>query len=130
MTARLAGEIGSFLLRRSECGGFFCIGDRSARRLRFAAAIRFSPIRRRSPRRLGIARACLAGPAADGRLHGQTQQLSESADLRRTTGNLNQKVYNAIEADLSRAASACAAGKDGEALGIIHATKEKHGYHV
>jgi hypothetical protein len=47
-----------------------------------------------------------------------------------TTGNLNQKVYNEIEADLSRAASACAAGKDGEALGIIHATKEKHGYHV
>jgi hypothetical protein len=47
-----------------------------------------------------------------------------------TTGNLNEKVYNEIEADLSRAANACAAGKDGEALGIIHATKEKHGYHA
>jgi hypothetical protein len=47
-----------------------------------------------------------------------------------TTGNLNQKVYDEIEADLSRAATACAAGKDGEALGIIHATKEKHGYHA
>ncbi|MGO9673429.1 MAG: hypothetical protein ACLPSF_04545 [Methylocella sp.] len=47
-----------------------------------------------------------------------------------TTGNLNEKVYDQIEADLSRAANACAAGKDGEALGIIHATKEKHGYHA
>jgi hypothetical protein len=47
-----------------------------------------------------------------------------------TTGNLNQKVYDEIEADLSRAANACAAGKDGEALSIIHATKEKHGYHA
>ncbi len=47
-----------------------------------------------------------------------------------TTGNLNQKVYDEIESDLSRAASACAAGKDGEALNIIHATKEKHGYHA
>lgn len=47
-----------------------------------------------------------------------------------TTGNLSQKVYDQIEADLARAASACAAGRDGEALGIIRATKEKHGYHA
>jgi hypothetical protein len=47
-----------------------------------------------------------------------------------TSGNLNQTVYEQIEADLLRAANACAAGKGGEALGIIHATKEKHGYHA
>jgi hypothetical protein len=47
-----------------------------------------------------------------------------------TSGNLNKSVYDQIEADLQRAADSCAAGKDGEALGIIHATKEKHGYHA
>lgn len=45
-----------------------------------------------------------------------------------TSGNLNKTVYEQIEADLLRAANACAAGKDGEALGIIRSTKEKHGY--
>ncbi len=47
-----------------------------------------------------------------------------------TTGNVARSVYDKIEADLMRAANACAAGKDGEALGIIRATQEKHGYHV
>ncbi len=47
-----------------------------------------------------------------------------------STGNLNQSVYDEIEADLSRAATACAAGKDGEAAGIIRSTKTKHGYHA
>jgi hypothetical protein len=47
-----------------------------------------------------------------------------------TTGNVARSVYDAIEGDLMRAADACAAGKDGEALSIIRATKEKHGYHV
>ena len=45
-----------------------------------------------------------------------------------TSGNLNKTVYDQIEADLLRAANACAAGKDGEALGIIRSTKAKHGY--
>ena len=45
-----------------------------------------------------------------------------------STGNLNRSVYEEIEDDLSRAASACANGKDGEAHAIIHTTKIKHGY--
>jgi hypothetical protein len=44
------------------------------------------------------------------------------------TGNLNRSVYEEIEADLSRAANACANGNDGEASAIIHSTKIKHGY--
>jgi hypothetical protein len=44
------------------------------------------------------------------------------------TGNLNRSVYNEIEIDMSRAANACAAGKDAEARAIMHATKIKHGY--
>lgn len=45
-----------------------------------------------------------------------------------TTGNLNQSVYDQIEADLSRAANACAGGHDSEARAIIRSTKLKHGY--
>lgn len=64
------------------------------------------------------------GAACTGKLNDYQKVLT--ADV--TSGNLNKSVYDEIEADLSRAASACAAGKDGEALGIIHSTKEKHGY--
>jgi hypothetical protein len=45
-----------------------------------------------------------------------------------STGNLNRSVYNEIEIDMSRAANACANGKDGEARAIMHSTKIKHGY--
>jgi hypothetical protein len=45
-----------------------------------------------------------------------------------TTGNLNRSVYDQIEADLNRAANACAQGHDGEARAIIRSTKLKHGY--
>lgn len=45
-----------------------------------------------------------------------------------TTGNLNQSVYDKIEADLDRAADACAQGQDSEARAIIRSTKLKHGY--
>lgn len=45
-----------------------------------------------------------------------------------STGMLNRSVYDAIEMDMSRAAAACANGKDGEALAILRATKVKHGY--
>jgi hypothetical protein len=51
-----------------------------------------------------------------------------TADVK--TGNVARSVYDAIEGDLMRAADACAAGKDGEALSIIRATQVKHGYHV
>jgi hypothetical protein len=45
-----------------------------------------------------------------------------------TTGNLNQSVYELIEADLARAANSCAAGHDEEARGIVRSAKLKHGY--
>ena len=33
-----------------------------------------------------------------------------------------------IEAELTKASAACAAGKDGEALALVHASERKHGY--
>ena len=44
------------------------------------------------------------------------------------TGNVEQKVYDQIEADLHRAAAACSSGKGGEAHSIVAASKAKHGY--
>jgi hypothetical protein len=45
-----------------------------------------------------------------------------------TTGNLNVSVYDKIEANLNRAADACAGGNDGEARAIIRSTKLNYGY--
>lgn len=44
------------------------------------------------------------------------------------TGNVNASVYKQIEAELTKASAACAAGKDGEALALVHASERKHGY--
>ncbi|MBO0734819.1 MAG: hypothetical protein J2P49_11015 [Methylocapsa sp.] len=45
-----------------------------------------------------------------------------------STGMLNRTVYDAIQMDMSRAAAACANGKNSEALAILRTTKVKHGY--
>jgi hypothetical protein len=45
------------------------------------------------------------------------------------TGNVNESVYVQIEHELSRAAAACSAGREDEALSLIHASEVRHGYH-
>ncbi len=44
------------------------------------------------------------------------------------TGNVDQKIYDQIERDLNRAASACSAGRGGDAHAIVAASKARHGY--
>ncbi len=44
------------------------------------------------------------------------------------TGNVGDKVYQQIESEISTASAACAAGKDGEALRLVAASKSRHGY--
>jgi hypothetical protein len=56
---------------------------------------------------------------------GRTQAVVDS-DV--ATGNLNKPVGDRFSADLARAASACAAGHDGEALGLLAAAKKRYGY--
>ena len=46
----------------------------------------------------------------------------------RDTGNVNEKVYQQIEGEISGASAACAAGRDGEAMSLIAASKSRHGY--
>lgn len=49
-----------------------------------------------------------------------------SDDLR--TGNVERKVFDQIQKELSRAAAACSAGKGGEAHAIVASSKSRHGY--
>lgn len=44
------------------------------------------------------------------------------------TGNLNKPVGDRFGADLAHASAACAAGRDGEALGLLAAAKKRYGY--
>jgi hypothetical protein len=44
------------------------------------------------------------------------------------TGNVEQKVYSDIEADLSRAAAACSAGNGPKAHALVASSKARHGY--
>ncbi len=46
----------------------------------------------------------------------------------RDTGNVNDKVYQQIESEISGASTACAAGRDGEAMSLVAASKSRHGY--
>ncbi|MEI2734257.1 MAG: hypothetical protein V9G24_05155 [Rhodoblastus sp.] len=44
------------------------------------------------------------------------------------TGNVNDTVYGQIEGEISGASAACAAGRDGEAMSLVAASKSRHGY--
>jgi hypothetical protein len=46
------------------------------------------------------------------------------------TGNVNDSVFEEIEHELTDAAAVCSAGHDGEALGLVRASEDKHGYHI
>ncbi len=46
------------------------------------------------------------------------------------TGNVNDSVFAQIENELTEAAAACSAGHGGEALGLVRASEDRHGYHV
>jgi hypothetical protein len=43
-------------------------------------------------------------------------------------GHVNQSVYNRIEREIEQASSACAAGRDAEAIRMVNATRARYGY--
>ncbi len=67
-----------------------------------------------------------AGAPCTEKIHRYQSVLA--ADL--STGNVEQKVYDQIESELAQAAAACADGLGREALGLVHASEVRHGYHV
>ncbi|UDL93373.1 hypothetical protein LGH83_12335 [Lichenihabitans sp. PAMC28606] len=44
------------------------------------------------------------------------------------SGNIEPKVYNQIKGEIAKAESACSAGHDGQASGMVAASKRRHGY--
>lgn len=46
----------------------------------------------------------------------------------RTTGHVAESVYRRVEGEIERAAEACAAGRDAEAVRMLNATKARYGY--
>jgi hypothetical protein len=44
------------------------------------------------------------------------------------TGNVNKSVYAQFQSEIARAQAACAAGRDNEAIGLVRASKTRHGY--
>ena len=44
------------------------------------------------------------------------------------TGHVNKSVYDQIQGEIAQAEAACAAGRDGEARGLISASRKRHGY--
>jgi hypothetical protein len=44
------------------------------------------------------------------------------------TGHVNKSVHARVSAEIDRAATACAAGRDAEAVRMIDATKARYGY--
>lgn len=45
-----------------------------------------------------------------------------------STGNVGDSVFRQIEGEIASASAACAAGKDGEAMSLVRASKVRHGY--
>jgi hypothetical protein len=44
------------------------------------------------------------------------------------TGNVNKSVYAQFQSEIARADAACSAGRDSEAIGLVHSSKARHGY--
>jgi len=44
------------------------------------------------------------------------------------TGHVNDGVYTTIQGELAEAESACAAGQDARAIGLVRSSKARHGY--
>jgi hypothetical protein len=78
---------------------------------------------------VGIAVLCAGGSAAQAGCNEQINRYQAVAGDDHRTGNVNESVYAQIEHELARAAAACSAGREGEALSLIHESEVRHGYH-
>jgi hypothetical protein len=69
----------------------------------------------------------LALPSGDG-CAGALARYRAVLDNDLAMGHVGQSVYATIQSELAPADSACAAGRDGEALSLLRASKSRHGY--
>lgn len=75
----------------------------------------------------GVTAASFQLPAGAG-CSGEVARFRAVMDNDLATGHVARAVHGRVVAEIDRAASACAAGRDGEAQGLIAATKARYGY--
>jgi hypothetical protein len=66
--------------------------------------------------------------ASVGGCSGEIGRFRGVIDSDNATANVNGSVYKRIVLEVDRAASACAAGRDAEALSALSSTKRRYGY--
>lgn len=71
--------------------------------------------------------AAVPAPAGPG-CSGEVARFRAVIDSDNATGNVNASIYKRMAADVDRAASVCAAGREGEAHASLSATKRRYGY--
>jgi hypothetical protein len=69
-----------------------------------------------------------ASPQSGGGCSGEIARYSTVMKNDFDTGNVNKSVYGQFQSEIARAQAACSAGRDSEALGLVRASKTRHGY--
>lgn len=59
---------------------------------------------------------------------GEVDRFRAVMDNDQQMGQVNASVYKKVSAEIDQASAACAAGKDGQAVAMINASKARHGY--
>jgi hypothetical protein len=85
-----------------------------------------SPVASNAPE-TGVAQLASQG-ASGGGCAGEIARYSAVMKSDFDTGNVNKSVYGQVEKEIARAEAACSAGRDSEAIGLVRASKSRHGY--
>ena len=75
----------------------------------------------------GVTPSTFALPSGSG-CAGEVQRYRAVMDNDLATGHVGKTVHAKVSAEIDEAASACAAGRDAEAVRMIAATKARYGY--
>jgi hypothetical protein len=59
---------------------------------------------------------------------GEIARYKAVIDNDHSTGNVNDSVWKQIEGEIASASAACSSGNEAQALGLLRASKSRHGY--
>jgi len=59
---------------------------------------------------------------------GEIARYKAVIDNDHSTGNVNDSVWKQIEGEIASASAACSSGNEPQALGLLRASKSRHGY--
>ena len=86
-----------------------------------------SPIASNAPE-AGAAQFASHGGMQGGGCSGEIARYKDVMKSDFDTGNVNKSVYAQFQSEIARADAACSAGRDSEAIGLVHSSKARHGY--